>query len=92
MWEKLELVRTGVSEEPELYELLDMVEKAITLNGQAHLSTSFHRRVSVMFKLTKDIKAAKCLLKEHESLLKKADCQDLFGEAFYKARREKQQR
>ena len=63
-------------------EWLNIVEKAITLLGQAFTTTTYHRRMNVLFKLTKAVKKAKSLLKGSSEDL--ALSQKLFGKKFYK--------
>ena len=64
-------------------EWLDIIEKTITLLGQAFTTTTYHRRMNILYNLTKDVKKAKQLLKSNSEDL--ASSQKLFGKKFYKA-------
>ena len=84
LWVDLDAVRTGESGEIlDLFECLNMVEKAITLVGQAFVTCSFFRRMGVLSKLTKDFKKAKLLLKQLDEFLGK-EPDKLFGKPVYK--------
>jgi len=86
LWLDLEKIAKGQSEEDSLnvFDCLSLVEKSITLVGQAHTSTTYHRRMNVLYNLTKDVKKAKSLLKNNESRLSTTG-EVLFGKQFYKA-------
>ena len=64
-------------------EWLDIIEKTITLLGQAFTTTTYHRRMNILYNLTKDVKKAKQLLKSNSEDL--ASSQKLFGKKFYKS-------
>ena len=70
-------------EELDLFECLDLVEKSITLVGQSFLRVSHYRQQGALFKLTKDMKKVKQLLKKLDPSTKKSHSK-LFGKAFYK--------
>ena len=83
LWTLMETARLDDSEEIDLFEALELVEKIITLLGQAFGSCSYFRRTNVLYRMTRCMKKAKSLLKQHsESLVKSHD--KLFGKPFYK--------
>jgi len=51
LWLDLEKIAKGQSEEDSLnvFDCLSLVEKSITLVGQAHTSTTYHRRMNVLY-------------------------------------------
>ena len=71
------------SRELDLFDCLEMVEKAITLLGQANTTINHNRRQNVLFKMTKDSKKAKMLLKQHDVSDMKSHSA-LFGKSYYK--------
>ena len=82
LWKDLENIRKGVSTDSlDIYECLGAVEKSITLLGQAYTSTTYHRRMNILYNLTKDVKDAKQLLKRNDKRLSKHH--NLFGKRFY---------
>ena len=85
IWVDLDNIRMGRStgEDLDLVDWLNVVEKSITLLGQAFSTTTYHRRMNVLYNLTKDVKEAKNLLKTNSEGLSKGD--NLFGKRFYKA-------
>ena len=57
IWTQLDAVRTGETGEVlDLFECLTLIEKAIALLGQAHVSVSHFRRQDVVGKFTRDYK------------------------------------
>ena len=64
-------IRKGNSSDDSLdiYDCLDTVEKSITLLGQAFVTTVYHRRMTILYNLTKDLKRAKHLLKKNNKNL-----------------------
>ena len=87
LWTLLEAARLGEDSEDyaelDLFECLDLVEKTLTLLGQANVSFNHFRRQNFLFRLTKDGKKTKSLLKDHEETLVKS-YELLFGKSFYK--------
>ena len=89
LWLDLENIRKaikrGTSSDTSLdiFDCLGLVEKSITLLGQAFTTTTYHRRMNVLYNLTKDVKKAKQLLKSNDEKL--SDTGKLFGKKFYKA-------
>lgn len=85
IWLDLDNIRSGreSGENLDPTEWLKIVEKAITLLGQAFTTTTYHRRMNVLYNLTKDVKKAKKLLKSNSEDL--ASSQKVFGKKFYKA-------
>ncbi|MEW8547025.1 MAG: hypothetical protein AB2693_26215, partial [Candidatus Thiodiazotropha sp.] len=71
MWLDFESIRTGKStdESMDIFDCLDVVEKTITLLGQGFTTTTYHRRMNILYNLTKDAKKAKRLLKYNEDIL-----------------------
>ena len=87
LWLNLEEVRTGKSrDELDLFECLTLVEQSVTLLGQANVSLTYARRLSILGRLTGDAKKAKNLLGKHETCLTQSQ-KSLFGKKFYKALR-----
>ena len=84
LWTVLEEHRVDeATDELDLFDCLQLVEKVITLVGQAHISVSYYRRHNILSRLTKDNKKAKQLLRQLDvSEQKKHD--KLFGKSFYK--------
>ena len=78
-------IKKGTSSDTSLdiFDCLGLVEKSITLLGQAFTTTTYHRRMNVLYNLTKDVKKAKQLLKSNDEKL--SDTGKLFGKKFYKA-------
>ena len=71
------------ADELDLFDLLELVEKTITLVGQANVSLLHFRKHGIIYKFTKDIKKTQTLLKRHDfSKMKHHD--KLFGKEFYK--------
>ena len=85
IWVDLDNIRMGRSTEEDLdpVDWLNVVEKSITLLGQAFSTTTYHRRMNILYNLTKDVKEAKHLLKTNSEDLSKGD--NLLGKRFYKA-------
>ena len=85
IWLDFENIRKGASSDNSLdiYECLEKVEKSITLLGQAFITTVYHRRMNILYNLTKDLKRAKHLLKKNNKRLSKH--KNLFGKRFYKS-------
>ena len=85
LWAVMDTVRLDETGEDEidLYECLELVEKDITLVGQAFVTGNYFRRQNVLFRFTKDPKKTKALLKQHDELLDKTHGM-LFGKSFYK--------
>ena len=85
IWLDLHNIRMGRStgEDLDSVDWLNVVEKSITLLGQAFSTTTYHRRMNILYNLTKDVKEAKNLLKTNSEDLSKGD--NLFGKRFYKA-------
>ena len=85
VWDILDTARLVGSENADLdlFEILDLVEKSITLLGQAQVSFNYFRRQGVLYRLTKDPKKAKILLKQHDEVQSKS-YDKLFGKSFYK--------
>ena len=85
IWLDLDDIRAGRSSgenlDPSAW--LTVIEKSITLLGQAFSTTTYHRRMNVLYNLTKDLKDAKKLLKTNAEDLSKGE--KLFGKRFYKA-------
>ena len=70
LWLNLEKIRTGdSSDELDLFDCLKLVEQSVTLLGQANVSLTYARRLSILGRLTGDMKKAKKLLNKHESSL-----------------------
>ena len=85
LWLNLEKIRTDDStEELDLFDCLKLVEQSVTLLGQANMSLTYARRLSILGRLTGDMKKAKKLLSKHESSLSSSH-KNLFGNRFYKA-------
>ena len=85
LWLNLEKVRTDDStDELDLFDCLKLVEQSVTLLGQANVSLTYARRLSILGRLTGDMKKAKKLLSKHESSLSSSH-KNLFGKRFYKA-------
>lgn len=85
LWLNLEKIRTDDStDELDLFDCLKLVEKSVTLLGQANVSLTYARRLSILVRLTGDMKKAKKLLSKHESSLSSSH-KNLFGKRFYKA-------
>ena len=85
LWLNLENIRTGESsDELDLFGCLTLVEQSVTLLGQANVSLTYARRLSILGRLTGDMKKAKKLLNKHESSLSSSH-KNLFGKRFYKA-------
>ena len=82
IWLDLDDIRAGRSSgenlDPSAW--LTVIEK--TLLGQAFSTTTYHRRMNVLYNLTKDLKDAKKLLKTNAEDLSKGE--KLFGKRFYK--------
>ena len=80
LWLDLDGIRTGRStdESLDIFDCLD--EKTITLLGQAFTTTTWHRRMNILYNLTKDVKKAKF----NEEILSESSDR-LFGKIFYKA-------
>ena len=73
--------------ELDLFECLRLVEQSVTLLGQANVSLTYARRLTILGRLTGDAKKkAKKLLSKHESCLTQSQ-RSLFGKKFYKALR-----
>ncbi|MCG7869238.1 MAG: hypothetical protein JAY74_23060 [Candidatus Thiodiazotropha taylori] len=85
IWVDLDDIRAGrtTGENLDPFDWLNVIEKSITLLGQAFSTTTYHRRMNVLYNLTKDVKRAKRLLKTNAEDLSKGD--KLFGKRFYKA-------
>ena len=85
LWSIMETVRTGDedTEELDLFECLDIVEKAITLLGQAHIALPFYRKQNIVYKMTRDKKKTRTLLKQLDTSTLKS-FEFLFGKQFYK--------
>ena len=84
LWLNLEKIRTDDStEELDLFDCLKLVEQSVTLLGQANVSLTYARRLSILGRLTGDMKKAKKLLSKHESSLSSSH-KNLFGKRFYK--------
>ena len=84
LWTDLDKIRSGQSKEKlDLFNSLELVEKSITLLGQAFNTTTYHRRMNILYNLKKDVKKANGLLKENGDKLKSDN--KLFGKKFYKA-------
>ncbi|KAL9957098.1 hypothetical protein ACROYT_G038697 [Oculina patagonica] len=85
LWLNLEKIRTDDStDELDLFDCLKLVEQSVTLLGQANVSLTYARRLSILGRLTGDMKKAKKLLSKHESSLSSSH-KNLFGKRFYKA-------
>ena len=84
VWTILDSARVDQdSSELDLYDCLDLVEKCITLVGSSHQTVLHFRKQGILFKMTKDMRKAKQLLKLHDPALNKSK-DKLFGKAFYK--------
>ena len=83
VWTVLDHIREDESADLDLFQCLDLVEKTITLLGQANISVAYFRRLNILYKLTRDIKKAKTLLRRHNVEAMK-DQEKLFGKDFYK--------
>ena len=85
LWLDFDNIRKGNSSDDSLdiYDCLDTVGKSITLLGQAFITTVYHRRMTILYNLTKDLKRAKHLLKKNNKKLSKR--KNLFGKRFYKS-------
>ena len=75
IWLDLDNIQSGRESGDSLdpAEWLNVVEKAITLLGQAFTSTTYHRRMNILYNLTKDVKKAKKLLKSNSEDLATAE-------------------
>ena len=85
LWAILDNIRENedLADDLDLFELLDLVEKIITLLGQANVSLLHFRKINVLYKLTHCIKKAKTLLKRHD-VKEMKNFSHLFGKTFYK--------
>ena len=84
LWRMLDRVKKGKGGPPDLQECLSLIEKIIVLVGQVKVCVNYHRRQSILYYLTKNIKEAKMLLKSNNALLEKKK-KTLFGPSFYKS-------
>ena len=89
LWLDLENIRKAIKKGTssdtslDIFDCLGLVEKSITLLGQAFTTTTYHCRMNVLYNLTKDVKKVKQLLKSNDEKL--FDTDKLFGKKFYKA-------
>ncbi|XP_069128358.1 serine/threonine-protein kinase fray2-like [Argopecten irradians] len=84
LWVDIDGVRSGETDKKlDLFSCLELVEKTITLVGQAFNATTYHRRMNILYNLTKDVKKSKHLLKENSDRL--TSDSKIFGKKFYKA-------
>ena len=83
LWSILEGVRLEeTDEELDLFDCLSLVEKVITLVGQTFITMNHNRQQNILYKMTKDLKQAKSLLRQWDvSDMRKFD--KLFGKNFY---------
>ena len=84
LWRVFDRVKKGKGSNPSLTECLSLVEKIIILVGQAIVCFNYHRRLAILFYLTRNIKEAKVLMKSNSKILEKKK-KTLFGAAFYKS-------
>ena len=85
VWTMLDEARQdeGAAADLDLWEILDLIEKVMTLLGQTNVSFNHFRRQNILYKMTKDNKKAKSLLKHHDpSVLQSHN--KLFGKPFYR--------
>ena len=84
LWVDLENIRTGVADDfLDIYECLGAVERSIMLLGQVFTWKTYHRRMNILYNLTKDVKDTKRLLKQNKG--KFAKYTNLFWKRFYRA-------
>ena len=85
LWSILDSVRAdeGAAGEIDLFECLDLVEKAITILGQAKIKINYQRQENILYRFTKDQKKAKQLHKQWDVADMKSHGK-LFGKQFYK--------
>lgn len=87
LWLSLEKVCTGeTSEDLDLFDCLKLAEQSVSLLGQEKVSLTYTCRLSVLYRLTCDIKNTKKLLSKHETSITKSH-KTLFGRKVYKALR-----
>ena len=87
LWSEPDTVeKSGNDEDLDLFAMLDLVEKTITLVGQAFVVSTYHRRMNILYNLTKDVKKAKRLIHCNEDNLERSWADNkLFCKKFYKA-------
>ena len=74
-------IRGRESHNVDLDEVIQLVEKAIILNGQANNACLYERRMNILKQVGGDTKQAHHARNKHKALLKEADG-ELFGSAF----------
>ncbi|XP_077984866.1 uncharacterized protein LOC144439453 [Glandiceps talaboti] len=82
LWSDLHVAKTeSASPSLDLDETLTLLDQSVLLVGQANVSLNYQRRLSVLTKLTKDVKRSRTILSKHNDILQKPD-ESLFGHKF----------
>lgn len=91
LWVQMDSAIQQKKKQVSVFEVLDLIEKAVCLLGQSSNTIAQQRRLGVMARFMRDVPRAKQILTENTDVLERKRG-NLFGSTFYKSLHKKAKR